>query len=697
MLERARAGSRTFFGCTFKPIPGVIPFMPASLKTFFYFALLLVLMPRTYGQSVARIWNEQLLYAIRIDFPAPTVHARNLFHTSVAMYDAWAAYTTNAVGYLHNETGITTGEVEVARAEAISYAAFRVLVQRYSLAVDPDTTISLLEVQMTNLGYDHTFTNLTGATPAALGNRVAQSILTYGSSDGSNEEFNYEDSSGYTPVNDPMILPEPYKLSDVNNPNRWQPLAFDKRITQNGLEAKQVQTFVGPHWGGVTPFAMTPLSTGEVYFDPGAPPEIDSPTFKENNLAVLRFSRLLDPDANAFLDISPRSKGNNTLGTNDGHGYLQNPATGQPYAPHFVNHADYGRVIAEFWADGPLSETPPGHWNVLFNEVSDHTNLIKRIGGEGPVMNDLEWDIKGYMALNGAVHDGAIAAWGAKSHYDYIRPISSIRYMGALGQSTDTGRPSYHPNGLPLETNLVEEITIASSAPGERHAHLSAHRGKIAVYTWPGEPQFSTNEYSGTEWILATTWQPYQRNTFVTPAFAGYVSGHSCFSRAAAEVITAFTGSAYFPDGLGTHTVATNSLEFELGPSTNVTLQWATYYDAADEAGISRLYGGIHVAVDDGPGRIIGSQIGQLAYARARQFWDGTILDTFTLEMTDFTPGQRRLVWPCVEGQNYRLETATSPNGFTNSATTVTANGPWMESIDQSTGEMLLYRVTREP
>ena len=44
------------------------------------------------GHSVARVWDEALLELIRQVVPAPTVHARNLFHTSVAMWDAWAAY-----------------------------------------------------------------------------------------------------------------------------------------------------------------------------------------------------------------------------------------------------------------------------------------------------------------------------------------------------------------------------------------------------------------------------------------------------------------------------------------------------------------------------------------------------------------------------------------------------------------------------
>ena len=55
-----------------------------------------------------------------------------------------------------------------------------------------------------------------------------------------------------------------------------------------------------------------------------------------------------------------------------------------------------------------------------------------------------------------------------------------------------------------------------------------------------------------------------------------------------------------------------------------VTLQWATYYDAADQAGRSRLYGGIHVPWDDFQGRIEGSACGDAAWALAQQYYAGT-------------------------------------------------------------------------
>ena len=86
----------------------------------------------------------------------------------------------------------------------------------------------------------------------------------------------------------------------------------------------------------------------------------------------------------------------------------------------------------------------------------------------------------------------------------------------------------------------------------------------------------------GVGWILGENWWPYQRPTFVTPPFSGFVSGHSTFSRAAAGILEYITGSPYFPAGLGEFSAAQNEfLQFEDGPSVPITLQWASYLDAA--------------------------------------------------------------------------------------------------------------------
>jgi len=129
-------------------------------------------------------------------------------------------------------------------------------------------------------------------------------------------------------------------------------------------------------------------------------------------------------------------------------------------------------------------------------------------------------------------------------------------------------------------------------------------------------------DIAGVDWILAEEWWPYQRPTFVTPNFAGFVSGHSTFSRAAAEVLTSLTGDEYFPGGMGIFDAIQNEfLVFEEGPSETIELQWATYRDASDQCSLSRIWGGIHPPADDIPGRLIGIEIGNDAFAYARELF----------------------------------------------------------------------------
>ncbi len=576
------------------------------------------------GRSVARVWDDTMLELIRQVVPAPTVHARNLFHTSAAMWDAWAAYDDTAVGYLVTEKH-TADDVQAAREAAMSQAAYRILLWRYATVSDLPAATEQLDAVMADLCYPTDESSVEGDDPIAFGNRIADAVIEFGATDGALEDERYEDSS-YRPANDAMVVSDPGTV--MKDPNSWQPLSLGLQLSQNGLPIPgNVQTYIGPHWGHVTPFALPKSPTGTP-IDPGPPPRLGDPVtdadFKQAAIDVLRDSSLLDPSQSEVIDISPASIGNNTLGTNDGSGYDVNPATGEAYVPEPAVAADLYRAIAEYWADGPTSETPPGHWNVLANSVADTPGFERRFAGEGPALDPLEWDVKTYFALNGAVHDAAIAAWGLKSYYDSVRPISMIRYMGGLGQSSEPDGPSFDPDGLPLEPGLVEVITTESSAPGERHEELADHVGEIAVRAWRGAPDDPETETSGVGWIRAVDWVPYQRPTFVTPSFAGYVSGHSTFSRAAAEVLTSITGTPYFPGGLAQWTVEQGALLHEEGPTEDIELQWATYFDASDQAGISRLYGGIHIPQDDVEGRLIGSQVGRAAWELAQTYFDGT-------------------------------------------------------------------------
>lgn len=568
--------------------------------------------------SAVRTWNEAALDAIRRDFPAPTVHARNLYHLAAASWDAWASYDSAATGVfvddLDSEDGLDETQRRVHRSIAISYASHRLLTHRYENSVGADESLAQFEQTMADLCLP--LDPGSGGTddPAARGRQIADEIIASSVDDGSNEANGYVDVS-YVPVNDPLVVTEPG--ADMVDPNRWQPLELEVQVTQNGLDVGTgLQEFIGPSWGKVTPFALTADPASGLPLDPGPPPfygvgsESDDAEFLAGVIEVIRLSSLLDPTSSTSIDISPASMGPAPLGSDDVSEQPDNPSTGRPYEPNMVSHADYGRVIAEYWADGPDSETPPGHWNTIANAVSDQLAAGDglMIEGSGPAVDRLEWDVKLSLALNGANHDAAIAAWGAKGFYDYSRPISMIRHLGERAL-------------LPEVSGLVETITTRTSAAGARHEELAEFVGEQAVWTWTGTPDDIDLDIGGVGWVRAAAWVPYQRPTFVTPAFSAYVSGHSTFSRAAAEVLTAMTGSPYFPGGISFHTVDAGGLLHEAGPVDAVALQWATFIEAADEAGRSRLYGGIHVPADDLRGRELGAIVGATAWERAAELF----------------------------------------------------------------------------
>jgi len=617
-------------------------------------------------ESVAREWNEVLLQAIREDFARPTMHSRNLFHFSVALYDSWAVYDTTTSTYFLGKTvhgytcsfnGISlppANQKELYQEEAMSFAAFRLLMHRFKHSPGSDSTLPRFQRLLQKLGYDESTTSVDYASgdPAALGNYIAQNLISFGLQDGSNE-LNAYGNKFYTPLNNPLD-PKAVGNPNLGFPNRWQPLAIDSFVDQSGNPLPgAIPEFLSPEWGEVSPFALSDSNltmyerNGEeywVYHDRGAPPFLDtnnlgglSEEYKWNFALVSKWSSHLDPADTTMWDISPASIGNvssyptgilglrnfydATNGGDFGTGWNLNPATGLAYVPQVVPRADYARVLAEFWADGPESETPPGHWFTILNYVNDNSLLTKKFKGQGPTLTDLEWDVKFYFCLSGALHDAAITAWGNKGWYDYIRPISAIRYMADMGQSSDSSLPSFHPGGILLDSGRIELVKLGDSLAGSANENVS----KIKVKAWRGPSYIidPATDSAGVGWILAGNWWPYQRPTFITPPFAGYVSGHSTFSRAAAEVMTLFTGDAFFPGGMGEFSAPRDSfLVFEKGPSVDVTLQWATYRDASDQCSLSRIWGGIHPPADDIPGRLMGIEIGVSAFNEAEAYFN---------------------------------------------------------------------------
>lgn len=447
----------------------------------------------------------------------------------------------------------------------------------------------------------------------------------------------------------------------------WVKLFIPGSIDQGGNSQVSAQEPLTVFWGLLPTFGdlekYKSSTLKGVYFDPSK----SLPKFSENpdevikqNLQVIEFSERLNPlDMSSYdfdrdgkpdqnpgfkmIDISPRTLGNSTLGTNDKKGLLTNPVTGRPYEKNMVKSADYHRTIAEFWADGPASETPPGHWNTLANYSLDQMKSLQtpfKWRGKGKALNRDEYELKVYLTLNGALHDSAVVAWGIKGHFQGNRPLTVIRKFADMAEKDPAFAKkleSFSPN--------IKMVTYKRSILLPDGTEIERNERKLAIKSWRGpryggfyesvdgdaelrdlsfryrdetakeENDSFGYEISGSGWILAEHWMPYQRQTFVTPPFPGFVSGHSTFSRAAAEVLAGVTGTEFFPGGLGVYEAP--GLHFEYDDLKAFEFHWATYFDASDASGLSRLYGGIHASYDDLPARVIGSKIGKEAVLRA--------------------------------------------------------------------------------
>ncbi len=452
-------------------------------------------------------WNKAALEAIRVVKPGPPMVARSLAILHTAMYDAWAAYDSVAVGTrLRNLLRRPVAESNQAnKALAMSYAAYLVLVNQYP------TEKARFDAKMASFGYLLS-TATDPSKPDGVGNLAAQAVIDFRRGDGSNQDGTlsssgvaYADYTGYVPVNLPAIFNQPTPLSGIAAPARWQPLTYF-----DATGAAKTPGFIGPHWRNVTPFALTSASQ----FRPVPPKALGTPEF------AAQAQRVMDVQ----LALTEKQK-----------------------------------VIAEYWADGPNSELPPGHWGLFAQFVSGRDN------------NNNDKDVKMFFAVANAILDASIATWEAKRFYDYARPITAIRYLN---------------NGRTVQG-------IGSGGPA-----------------------------AGFVSIQGEAWRTYQVDTFPTPPFPEYTSGHSAFSAAGAEALKQFTGSDTFG---ASYTQAARTLRADASlPTATLTLSWATFTEAANEAGQSRIYGGIHF--DDGniAGLELGRKVGAQAYTKAKSYWEGT-------------------------------------------------------------------------
>jgi hypothetical protein len=460
-------------------------------------------------------WNDALLQAVRESKLGPPMVARALAVAHTSVYDAWAAYDRVAIG---TRLGGTLRRPARERryenkVEALSRAAYRAAVDLF-----PASKATVFDPLLTSLGLDPGDASRDTATPGGIGNVVADELLAFRHRDGANQLGDepggrpgvpYSDYTGYAPVNAPMDTRTTLDASTVRDPNRWQPLTY-----VDGTGTLVTPAFAGAHWQRVRPFAI------------GSPAALRSPT------GPARVgSREFLTQAQELIELS-------------------------------AGLTDEQKMIAEYWADGPRSELPPGHWNLFAQFVLERDRT-------GAREHELDDAVKLFFALTNAIFDAGCCAWDNKVAYDSVRPITAIRW-------------------------LFRGTTISA---------------------WGG-PGRGTQRISGDDWF------PYQPTTFPTPPFAEYASGHSNFSAAGAEILRSFTGSDRFGASV-TFPRGSSRIEPGLTPARDLTLGWATFTEAAAQAGSSRRYGGIHFAQGDLDARATGRLAARRCFEAAIAYFGG--------------------------------------------------------------------------
>lgn len=486
-------------------------------------------------------WDQAVQKAVINTAPGPTIASRayGILHT--AMFDAWAAYDLGAVATQLGDAlqRPLSENTEVNKTEAMSFAAYRVLVELFP------TQRGIFDQLMAELGFDPNNTTANTSTAAGIGNVSAETLMQQRRLDGSNQLNGYADNTNYQPIN--------ADSNSIIDLEKWAPEFVPIDSTGNP------QQFLTPQWGSVDPSALDSPSA----LRPVAPEPFLLVTGATVDLAAGTIT-LAD---NAVVQITPA-----IVGTIINPNFIEQA---ERVVEASANLTDEQKLIAEFWEDGGGTSFPPGTWMTFGEFVSARDD------------NSLDEDAELFFALGNAVFDAGVATWEAKRFYDYARPVRVIRELGNLGLL----------NGGIVGTDAITNET------------------GFVIDAWsPG---------AGTQTILAENFLTYQTpGSDPSPPFAEYTSGHSSFSAAGAEILRLFTGSDGF-DASVTFQPGESRFEFSTTPAVPVTLAWDTFTEAADEAGLSRIYGGIHFDDGDINGRALGRAVGNEVWDQVQTFANG--------------------------------------------------------------------------
>ena len=233
------------------------------------------------------------------------------------------------------------------------------------------------------------------------------------------------------------------------------------------------------------------------------------------------------------------------------------------------------RALVEFMRDGPKSTGQSGHWLRFALDVSRRDHY------------GVDQDVKLFFSVAGVAFDAFIACWEAKRFYDSSRPWTLVRWY---------------------------------------------YKGKkIRGWAGPGHGVLTR--------LPAEQWHPYSPDTFVTPPFPGYPSGHSTVSGASARLLELFTGSDRL-EVVCKHEAGSLTGEAHFAPAkilgvdgklwkdapatANVDLACPTFTATAQMAGLSRIMGGYHIQTDNLEGIALGRKVAEYSWPKYEAYFDGT-------------------------------------------------------------------------
>jgi hypothetical protein len=489
--------------------------------------------PKLCDDNLIVKWSRVYLRILKntFGFLSPPMTSRALYMITGAMYDAMTPFTSNLKPGVCSIKERFPSELQTENniVIAVSNAAITVI-----------ESIFRNHKQHLEEAYEY-FNEIQSSIPsdssaANIGVKCGQEMIEsrrrdksneFGDEPGSKDSTPYGDFTNYYPVNPNQTVPGKTNCLKVRSRNHWTPL-----LVPSKTGPPKAQIVLSPQMHLVTSFA----ASTDLLRTLNPPPQLGTNT------------------ENAYHDEIDEILG------------------------IYQNLDDRAKVIAEYWADGPDSVLPPGHWHFIAMFMIKKNCL------------SIQESVKLYFLQSAAALDSGILCWAAKRFYDFIRPITAI------------------------QCSKFENQTISS-------------------YIGP---------YQGIGRILGKDFQPYQNQFFVSPAFQEFCSGHSAFSTASAEVLKRFFNSDEYgedviisegkslfepriergePGYIQGLTDRPNRGPYSRGytPASDIRLTWKTFTEASDESGFSRRYGGIHFRSGDLECRKLGRRVGEVVFQKYQE------------------------------------------------------------------------------